>query len=153
MNAIPEGRTQVAASRFARGVGVAAVTTILVVGLAGCMTGRVSAGQIEVKQNPPVPAGVELGKPADRIAEQIERIQRAPREVSLPSWTDRIAAQAEYEASRPVDATDQFRGLPADRVEEQLARETASVADRFEGMPADRIVDALEREFVGMRAR
>jgi hypothetical protein len=153
MNAIPEGPTQVAASRFARGVGVAAVTTILVVGLAGCMTGRVSAGQIEVKQNPPVPAGVELGQPADRIAEHIERIQRAPREVHLPSWTDRIAAQAEYEANRPPEATDRFRGVPADRVEELLAQDEAAAADRFEGMTADRIVEAIDREFVGMRAR
>jgi hypothetical protein len=149
MNVIPEGPTQVAASRFARGVGVAAVTTILVVGLAGCMTGRVSAGQIEVKQNPPVPAGVELGQPADRIAEHIERIQRAPREVHLPSWTDRV----EYEANRPPETTDRFRGVPADRVEELLAQDEAAAADRFEGMTADRIVEAIDREFVGMRAR
>ena len=153
MNAIPEGPTPVAASRFARGVGVVAVTTVLVAGLAGCMTGRVAAGQIEVKQNPPVPAGIELGQPADRLAEQIERIQRAPREVHLPSWTDRIAAQAQYEANHPAEATDRFRGIPADRVDELLARDQAAAADRFEGMTADRVVEVLDREFVGMRAR
>lgn len=153
MNAIPEGPTPVAASRFARRVGVVAVTTILVAGLAGCMTGRVAAGQIEVKQNPPVPAGIELGQPADRLAEQMERIQRAPREVHLPSWTDRIAAQAQYEANHPAEATDRFRGIPADRVDELLARDQAAAADRFEGMTADRVVEVLDREFVGMRAR
>ena len=137
MNAIPEGRPQVA-SRFARGVGVAALSTILVVGLAGCMTGRLAAGQSDVKQNPPAPAGIDLSRPADRIVEQIERRNREvnlpswtdritaqleyqAREVHLPSWTDRITAQVEYEASLSVKATDQYRGMTADRIEREIA--------------------------------
>ena len=113
MNAIPESRSPVAASRFARRVGVAALSTVLVVGLAGCMTGRVSAGENEVKQNPQAPADVDLSRPADRIQEQIDR---QAGEVSHGSWTDRISAQIEYEATHPADVSDvfgQFRGMRA----------------------------------------
>ena len=119
MNAIPESRPQAAASRFARGVGVAALSTILVVGLAGCMTGRVAP---DVRQNAQAPAGVDLSQPADRIADQ-------------------LALQAAMNRANSI----RFEGRPADRVAEALAREAQGTQEPqvtqtnpYAGMPADR---------------
>jgi len=123
MNAISKGRSQAATSRIARGIGVAALSTILVAGLAGCMTGKVAANSEPVVQRNAVapPAGVELGRPADRIAEQLER---GAREVSLPSWTDRITAELDYTArnGQPAKETPKnpYPGVPADRLERLL---------------------------------
>jgi len=101
MNAISKGRSQAATSRIARGIGVAALSTILVAGLAGCMTGKVAAGTEPVVQRNAVapPAGVDLGRPADRIAEQLERTRNGP------------PATPEETPENP------YPGVPADRLE------------------------------------
>ena len=125
MNAISKGRSQAATSRISRGIGVAALSTILVAGLAGCMTGKVANSEPIVQRNAVAPpAGVELGRPADRIAEQLERQSR---EVHLPSWTDRVTAQQEYEARNGQSGTTEqdaptnpYPGVPADRIERLL---------------------------------
>ena len=73
MNDISKGRSPSAASRIARGVGAAALSAVLIAGLAGCMTGKVASSAPVVQRNAVAPAGVDLGQPADRIAEQLER--------------------------------------------------------------------------------
>lgn len=99
MNAISKGRSQAAASRITRGIGVAAVSAVLVAGLAGCMTGKVAGSAPAVQRNAVAPpAGVELGRPADRIAEQIERNGGSP----TPT------------------PTNPYPGVPADRIERLL---------------------------------
>jgi len=99
MNAISKGRSQAATSRIARGIGVAALSTILVAGLAGCMTGKVAGTAPVVQRNAVAPpAGVELGRPADRIAEQLERAARG-------------------ESATPKNP---YPGVPADRLERLL---------------------------------
>ncbi|SFS07188.1 hypothetical protein SAMN04487846_2202 [Microbacterium sp. cf046] len=103
MNANSKGRSSSTASRISRGIGAAALSTVLIVGLAGCMTGRAPtiSGPVVVNRNAEVPAGVDLWQPADRIAEQ-------------------LAHQAAVDTAN----AERFAGVPADRVAEQLARET-----------------------------
>ena len=103
----------------------AVAIVVLAIGLGACQTpprGTV-VPQEPVVQSVPVPAGIDTNRPADRIAEQLARESAT---VRLPSWTDRITAQIEYEASLTVKSTGRFNGMPADRVEEQLARESAA---------------------------
>jgi hypothetical protein len=124
----------------------------LAIGLGACQTPPRGAAVPEVApvvQPAQVPAGVDSSRPADRIAEQLERLAKAPA-THFPSWTDRITAQLEYEASLTVKSTDRFKGMSADRVEEQIARENAAKSDEFKGVPADRIVERLGRVVHGM---
>ena len=65
MNTISQDRPTGAATRISRAIGAAALSTVLIAGLAGCMTGRVAATTENVKQNAPVPAGVDTRLPAD----------------------------------------------------------------------------------------
>ena len=130
MNAISKGRSPSTASRISRGIGAAAVSTILVVGLAGCMTGRAPAisGPVVVNRNAAVPAGVDMWQPADRIAEQ-------------------LAHQAAVDRATAA----RFAGVPADRVSEQLAREAQGAQPtvaRQVHFPSwtDRITAQLEHE-------
>jgi hypothetical protein len=103
MNAISKGRSRAATSRITRGIGVAAVSAVLVAGLAGCMTGNVAGTAPIVQRNAVAPpAGVELGRPADRIAEQIERMRKG--ESATPKQTP----------------TNPHPGVPADRLERLL---------------------------------
>jgi len=127
MNAISESRSTSAASRIARGIGVAALSTILVAGLAGCMTGRVASGAVH--QNAPAPAGLDLTQTADRMAEQLAQQAAANRANSI-----------------------RFAGVPADRVAEALAREAQATqvtqvtpTNPYPGTPADRIEYRIER--------
>ena len=122
----------------------------LAVGLGACQTpprGQAALeAQVIQQVQEPVQVGLDRTRPADRIAEAIER--RAAREAvndRLGSWTDRVTAQLEHQAKLSQSPSVRFRGMSADRIEEQLARE----ADRFDGMSADRIVEKLEREPAG----
>jgi hypothetical protein len=102
MNAISVDRSRKTEStRLVRGIVVTAVSSLLIVGLTGCMTERaVVSGPAVVQQNAPVPAGIDPNQPADRIAEQI----------------------AQQEALNQANS-ERFAGRPADRVAEELARE------------------------------
>lgn len=118
MNDISKGRSPSAASRIARGVGAAALSAVLIGGLAGCMTGKVAANAPVVQRNAVAPAGVDLGQPADRIAEQL-----ASRDVSQGSWTDRVTAQAEFAARNGGStATNPYPGMTADHIDRLLVQ-------------------------------
>ena len=104
----------------------------LAIGLGACQTPPRGAAVPEapaVIQHVEVPAGVDRTRPADRVAEQLERLK----------------------ASQTAKSTDRFKGMSADRVAEQIAREQAANAEKYKGMPADRVVDRLNREVAGMR--
>ena len=49
MNDISKGRSTSTASRISRGVGAAALSAVLIAGMAGCMTGKLTSSE-------PVPA-------------------------------------------------------------------------------------------------
>ena len=133
MNANTKGRSQIATSRTTRVIGVAALSTILVAGLAGCMTGRVASEPPVAVRNAVAPAGVDLSQSADRIAAQ-------------------LAQQAETNRANSI----RFAGRPADRVAEALAREGLGVqaaaveqvapTNPYPGMSADRIEHALQAQ-------
>jgi hypothetical protein len=149
MNTNTNGRrTSMSARRVVPAVAIVA----LAIGLAACQTPQRGAAVPEapVRQNAEVPAGVDTLRPADRITEQLERQARLP-QTHFGSWTDRVTAQLEYEASLTVSSADRFRGMSADRVAEQIAREKAADSEEFKGVPADRIVERLEREVAGLR--
>ena len=133
MNANSKGRSQIATSRIARGIGVAALSTILIAGLAGCMTGRVAAEPPAAVRNVVAPAGIDLSQSADRIAAQ-------------------LAQQAETNRANSI----RFAGRPADRVAEALEREALGVqvtvveqvapTNPYAGWTADRIEHALQAQ-------
>lgn len=102
MNAISKDAPQVATSRITRAVSAVAVSTVLVAGLAGCMTGRVAPTDPKVVEQPGAPTGIDRSMPADRIAEQLER-------------------QA---AGKKTESHRRFAGQSADRIAEQLERES-----------------------------
>jgi hypothetical protein len=132
MNTQSKGRTPGVASRVFRGIGAAAISTVLIVGLAGCMTGKTTiSGPVVVHRNAEVPAGVDLSQPADRIEEQLARRTDT---VHMGSWTDRIAAQIEYEAGHGA-ARNPYPGRVADRIEEELARDAAAQPNAFRSVP------------------
>lgn len=124
----------------------ALVIVTLAIGLGACQTPRnaVVPEPVPAVQPAPVPEGVDLSRPADRIAEQLARQAVAP-PTHFPTWTDRITAQIEYEATLTVSPSVRFRGVPADRVAERLQREQA----QFRGMTADRIAEQLNRQTAG----
>ncbi|MET0780968.1 MAG: hypothetical protein ABWZ16_05570 [Microbacterium sp.] len=131
MNANSTGRSQIAMSRTTRVIGVAALSTILVAGLAGCMTGRVASEPPVAVRNAVAPAGIDLSQSADRIAAQ-------------------LAQQAETSRANGI----RFAGRPADRVAEALEREALGVqvavveqvapTNPYPGWSADRIEHALQ---------
>ena len=141
-------RTSTSARRVVPAVAIVA----LAIGLGACQTPQrgAAAPEAPVRQNAAVPAGIDSNRPADRITEQLERQARAP-QTHFGSWTDRITAQLEYEASLTVSSADRFRGMSADRVAEQIAREKAANSEEFKGVPADRIVERLQRQVGGLR--
>ena len=96
MNDISKGRSPNAASRLSRGVGAAALSAVLVAGLAGCMTGKVASTAPVVQRNAVAPAGVDRGQPADRIAEQLVRQARQANPYSgmTADHIDRLLGQA-----------------------------------------------------------
>jgi hypothetical protein len=144
MNTISKGRPQ-GASRVTRGMGAAVVSTVLVVGLAGCMTGKVAANGPVVQRNAVAPAGIDLSVPADRIERQVAQQQaldrangfryagrtadRVAEELDrgaavspittqhFPTWTDRVLAQIEHDAAVPANPA---QGMTADRLERFL---------------------------------
>ena len=73
MNDISKGRSPSAAARIARGIGAAVLSTVLIAGLAGCMTGKLAGSGPVLERNAVAPAGVDRQQPADRIAEQLAR--------------------------------------------------------------------------------
>jgi len=146
MNDISKGRSTTA-SRISRGVGAAALSAVLIAGMAGCMTGKL-ASTGPVQKNAVAPAGVDLavpadrieqqlarqaasnranseqfgGRPADRIAEELARqagtttTVRVTREVHQGTWTDRVTAQAEFEARKSTVANP-HPGMTADHLD------------------------------------
>jgi hypothetical protein len=149
MNTNTNGRRT---STSARRVVPAIAIVALAIGLGACQTPPrgAAAPQAPVHQNAAVPAGIDSSRPADRITEQLARQAAAP-QTHFGSWTDRITAQIEYQASLTVSSADRFRGMSADRVAEQIAREKAASSEEFKGVPADRIVERLHRVNAGMR--
>ena len=153
MNDISKGRSPSAASRIARGVGAAALSAVLIAGLAGCMTGKLASSGPVVERNAVAPAGIDVSVPADRIEQQLarqaaanranterfagrtadrvaEELARqtgstttvvAAREVQQGSWTDRVTAQAEFEA-RTGTSTNPHPGLTADHYDRLVAQ-------------------------------
>ena len=88
----------------------AAAALIAALALTGCQTAAVTPETpvpVVVKQAPQPPAGIDTNRPADRVAEAIERNQDRMREYSK-----------------------RFAGRPADRVVEELAREAAAASDQ-----------------------
>ena len=116
MNTTSKDRSTGTATRITRAIGAAALSTVLIAGLAGCMTGRVAATTDNVKQNAPVPAGVDSRLPADRIAQKLERTGQT----THGSWTDRIAAQLEHEAGAEPSPSNPYPGKTADYVDRLL---------------------------------
>ena len=112
MNDISNARSPRAASRIVRGVGAVALSTVLVAGLAGCMTGKLAQSGPALERTAVAPAGVDVQRPADRIAEQLDR------QVSVGSWTDRVTAQIEHDAR--VAAESAYAGMTADRIDRLL---------------------------------
>jgi hypothetical protein len=137
MNGTTMGRSQTEASRTARRVGVVALTFVLAAGLAGCMTGRVASGPPTIHQFAAVPAGVDMLQPADRIAEQLDRTAAANAAQGL-----------------------QHAGRTADRVAEEIARETgagiqaeavpAAPTHRYQGRNATHLAEELARGAQGV---
>jgi len=127
MNVNSQGRPQIASSRISRMIGVAALSTILIAGLAGCMTGRTASGATVVERNAVAPAGIDASQPADRIAEQLAKQDATSRANSLQyagSLVDRIAESLERgargthsDAAEPVAPTNPFTGVSVDRIE------------------------------------
>lgn len=122
MNTISQDRPTGTATRISRAIGAAAVSAVLIAGLAGCMTGRVAATAENVKQNAPVPAGVDSRLPADRIVEKLERAAQT----THGSWTDRAQAQLDYEAQHGTaeqsTQTNPYPGRSADYIDRLLAK-------------------------------
>lgn len=122
MNTISQDRPTATATRISRAIGAAALSTVLIAGLAGCMTGRVTASTENVPQNARVPAGVDGSRPADRIVEQLERSGQT----TFGSWTDRIAAQQAHEAQQGATGastqTNPYPGKSADYIDRLLAK-------------------------------
>ncbi|HWM17777.1 MAG TPA: hypothetical protein VNP97_14455 [Microbacterium sp.] len=126
MYAISNGRPQTR-SRMSRGLGMAAVTVILVAGLAGCMTGRTASGAVVVERNAVAPAGVDLNQTADRIAEQLAQQAAVNRANSaryagrladrLPESLDRGPRGTWSPAAERVAPTNPFPGMPVDRIQ------------------------------------
>ena len=122
MNTIPNDR--VATSRILRGIGAAAVGTILIAGLSGCMTGRVAAVE-PVQRNAVAPAGIDTSQPADRIAEQLAQqsvLNRAHRLRYAGQTADRIAEDLarEQPAAQPTPTANPYPGQTADNIERRL---------------------------------
>ena len=82
---------------------VAAVVLAAGLVLTGCQTAVNSHPDPAPGAPPQAPAGIHINRPADRIAEDIARTAERMRELSR-----------------------RFKGVPADRVEETLAREAAA---------------------------
>lgn len=87
----------------------AGAALILGLGLTGCQSATVTqegpAPAVNpVREAPRPPAGIDTSKQADRVAEQIERNEERKREMSK-----------------------RFKGVPADRIVEQLEREANAV--------------------------
>src|SRR6478735_4866602 len=132
-------------SRSAHRVLPALTIAALAIGLAACQTPPQNAQVVEKPEvvSVTVPRGVEQnrtadrlaeqlqrrardtrrlteqmrGMPADRIAEQIDRLSGgpAPKE-HVPTWTDRILAQIEFEKTHPAATRpERFDGMTADR--------------------------------------
>ena len=138
-------------STFARRAVPALAIVALALGLGACQTPQGSAvPQAPVVKLVEYPPGVDLTPTSDRVAQALERIAQS-REAHLGTWTDRITAQLEYEASLTVKSTDRFKGMSADRIEEQLAREKAAAGEEFKGVPADRVVEQLQRAKANIR--
>ena len=109
---ISKGRSTTA-SRISRGVGAAALSAVLIAGMAGCMTGKLTSSE-PVQKNAVAPAGVDLSVPADRIEQQLARQAAANRANS-----------------------ERFAGRTADRVAEELARQNGTTTNPHPGMTAD----------------
>jgi hypothetical protein len=123
MNSNTNGRQT---STSARRVVPAIAIVALAIGLGACQTPPrgAAAPEAPVRQNAAVPAGIDSSRPADRITEQLARQASAP-QTHFGSWTDRITAQVEYEASltaTSVDANEVEKDAPADRIVERLHR-------------------------------
>jgi hypothetical protein len=128
MNDISMGRSPSTVSRISRGVGAAALSAVLIVGLAGCMTGKLASSE-PVQKNAVAPAGVDPAVPADRIEQQLARQAAANRA-----------------------NTERFAGRTADRVAEELARQTGSTTtvvaahEVHQGSWTDRVTAQAEFE-------
>lgn len=85
---------------------VAGCVLAVALALTGCQTptGHAAVPQVHrFPASPHAPIGIDVHRPADRVAEDIERNQ-----------------------DRMDELSKRFAGVPADRVEEQLAREAAA---------------------------
>ena len=132
MNTISQDRPTGTATRIWRAIGAATVSTVLIAGLAGCMTGRVAATTENVQQNARVPAGVDMAQPADRLADQVAR-QNALNRANSIRFEDRLADRVAEELARQgigVGATDAGRDAPAD--------------SHYPRVPADRLEHLLQ---------
>ena len=100
MNTRTETRT---AGRHTTRIGAIVAAGVLLVGLTACQTPTAAERSANTVTGPGyrpaavAPLGVDTARPADRIAEDIERQQ--------------------------AELSERFKGVPADRVEEILARE------------------------------
>ena len=89
----------------------AAVTLIVGLVLTGCQTAasapspapKPAPASQQAPAAPHAPGGIDTSRPADRVAEEIER-----------------------NADRMAELSKRFAGVPADRIEEQLQREAAA---------------------------
>ena len=93
----------------------------------------------------PVQVGLDRTRPARRLAEELDRLAARNAVTDHFAVADRMDAQLAYEAQLAQSQSDRFRGVPADRIEQRLARE----ADRPAGMPADRLDEQHERKAAG----
>jgi hypothetical protein len=113
MNDISMGRSPSAATRIVRGIAAAALSTVLIAGLAGCMTGKLAgSGPVDERNavDVSVPARVEqqlarqaatnranserfAGRSADRVAEEVART--SPHAGMTADHYDRLVAQAQ----------------------------------------------------------
>lgn len=92
-----------AGRRITTRVGAFAAAGVLLVGLTACQTPTAAERRTATVTGPDfrpaavVPQGIDTSRPADRIVEEIER--------------------------RQAELAERFAGVPADRIEETLARE------------------------------
>jgi hypothetical protein len=123
------GRTSMSRRRAVPAVAIVA----LAIGLGACQTppDGAAAPESPVIPHAQVPAGVDMWRPPDRITEQLARQATAPK-THFGSWTDRITAQIQYEASLTVNSAD-------------------AISEELKHLPADRIVERLHRVHAGMR--
>ena len=112
-------------AKFARRALPVFAIAVLTIGLGACQTPRqgdteTTGHKVDTVQ---APVGVDLNRSADRIEEQLQR----------------DAAEAKANAER-------FKGVPADRIEQQLALEAAARAQAAPnvGSWTDRIAAELE---------